>query len=92
MFGMLGPTHDDLRNIAKHLQVAQATVIYALIDKGLLTAEDLEKFRVAAIAEIDQLWETQERENNARALEENPGLELFAKFFGTEIPLPVKAE
>lgn len=85
---MFGPSYDDLRGVSESHCTQVLALMLALIEKGVITAEDVERHRVLAASTVEQIFEQRIRENNKRQLEENPGIAIFAKLCGEEIPLP----
>lgn len=89
LFGS-GVSHEQFK--AALLEVwAHVTAINAvLVRAGLTSTEEYKSIVAKSRQPIEQMVEQMQRERNKEALEENPGLELLAKLFGAEIPLPVE--
>lgn len=85
-FGALGVSGDDALKVAL---INGLMLQLALEAKGVITIADIEAHRAVATSTIDQCLEERVRERNAEMLEELPGLSLFAKLMGEEIPLPI---
>ena len=89
---MFGPTHSQLVELDKRHTLDVATLVQLLVDRDIITCDDFIKQRDKMIALVDQMYEQRQREANAEALKENPGLGVLASLMGVDMPLPQHKE
>ena len=82
---MFGPTYDDLRRVSIGASVQNIALTILLLEKGVISSDEYEKAIARATSLVDQEWERRERESNREAIEDDPGLGVFAKLMGVEI-------
>lgn len=83
LFG--GVTNSQLNEVVKYAGINHLQLVSVLLDKGILTVEDLERSRVLATSIVDQQTAEHMGELRREFDEKHPGVrEMFGKLFGGE--------
>jgi len=82
---IFGPSTSGLREACKELNISMLTIATALLDKGLISGDDILAARPKAVHAVEQDLARADEEARKKLDERHPGLrELFGKIMGQE--------
>ncbi len=87
MFGdLFGVTPADMNESNKAQAIVSVTILVALIEKGIITEDELESARSIATHVVDQLFAAKRDQAEVEFDKEHPGVrDLFTKITGSEL-------
>lgn len=88
MFGdLFGVSASEVNRANQAHVVNYSTLAFLLLEKGLITVEELERARAQATHHVEQQWAQLRDEAAKKFDEENPGLrKVFGTLFGESVP------
>jgi hypothetical protein len=72
-----GPSHDDIQQAVDGVHATALAILLALVEKGVLTEEDILNARPKAVAQIDQVRAARREEHIAAVEAEYPAMGRF---------------
>jgi len=85
MFDLFGPTMEDVQNVRKQQAINYLGLALLLIEKGVITDDELHRATIQATHLIDQGVAKRQEKVNREFDEEHPGVrEILGKIFPQE--------